>query len=284
MNVCLMSNVQNVIKPTSPPSVHTKCVLPAEWRVNLSPVGNGGDLYFLPPSHVAKESFQHSESKAIWKQLESASVRSHHDTRRCFADFLTMTVCDLSGGQMEDEYLKTVERYSEGEKGNRACDYMANAFGELVNAMEETRADILGDLYMGGVSFGENGQFYTPEHICTLMAQISMPDNSGQRVLDPACGSGRTLLAAADINRHNEFYGVDVDHRCVQMTAINLALRNLYGYVIHGNSLTNETWRAYRTGFNGKGVLKELKIEECPPIVRQAVERSPEPGKQLALF
>tara|TARA_R110002072_G_scaffold179059_1_gene335065 strand:+ start:127689 stop:128207 length:519 start_codon:yes stop_codon:yes gene_type:complete len=171
-----------------------------------------------------------------------------------------MSVCSLSGGQMEAEYLQVVEKYSEGEKGDRACDYLANAFGALVNAMEETRADIIGDLFQGGVTFGENGQFFTPEPITILMAQMQMSDKGGQRVLDPACGSGRTLLAVADVNRHNEFYGVDVDHRCVQMTAINLALRNLYGYVIHGNSLTQEQWRAYRTGFNWSASLKLIHM------------------------
>lgn len=173
---------------------------------------------------------------------------------------------------MEDEYLKTVARYAEGDKDDRACDYLANAFGALINAMEMTKADILGDLYMGGVSLGENGQYFTPEHMCDMMAQMSMPDKSGQRVLDPACGSGRTIMAASKVNRNNEFHGIDIDHRCVQMAALNLALHNLYGYVIHGNALTDEVWRIYRTGFNGKGFIKEVEIDKAPPIIQKMAE------------
>lgn len=45
------------------------------------------------------------------------------------------------------------------------------------------------------------------------------------------------LQAAADLQPRWEFVDQDVDLRCVRMTAINLELRNLYGYVIWGDSL-----------------------------------------------
>ena len=246
-----------------------------------------GGPYFLPLSIVARLDFTLPESKEVWKHLESASARSSHNTRQIFEDFLTMTVCSLSGGQMEDEYMKLVPRYSEGKNGDRAIDYFPKACGTLIEAMEKTRQDILGDLFQGGVTFGENGQFFTPECICKLMAQMSVSaDDTGKRILDPACGSGRTLLAAADVNPRNEFYGVDVDHRCVQMTAINLALRNLYGWVIHGNSLTREEWTAYRTGFNGTGVIQRVERQEAPEPVRETIDEAvaSTKGEQLLLF
>ena len=46
------------------------------------------------------------------------------------------------------------------------------------------------------------------------------------------------LLAAARIQPNWQFIGQDVDSRCVHMTAINLGLRNRYGHVVYGNSLT----------------------------------------------
>jgi N-6 DNA methylase len=237
-----------------------------------------------------KEYFSLPESKAVWNHLETASMRSHHNPRQAFEDFLTMTVCSLSGGQMEDEYMALVPRYSEGVKGKRAIDSFPEAFGALIEGMEKTRQDILGDVFQGGVTFGENGQFFTPDHLCRVMAQMNMSaEDTGKRILDPACGSGRTLLACADINPNNEFYGQDVDLRCVQMTAINLALRNLYGWVIWGNSLAMEERMIYRTGFNGKGVIQKIEPEECPEPVRAIIEE-PEtvipagPAKQLSLF
>ena len=58
------------------------------------------------------------------------------------------------------------------------------------------------------------------------------------------------------------------------MTAINLALRNLYGHVIWGNSLANERRLIYRTGLIPPGVVREIPIEECPAAVQQTANES----------
>ncbi len=188
-----------------------------------------------------------------------------------------MTVCALSGSQMEEQYLATVKKHSAGKPGKRGCDSIARAFGVLVNAMEETRQDILGDLFQGSISYGEAGQFITPEPICQMMARMTLGEDDDQQagtrrtVCDPCCGSGRMLLAAADVRPHWEFVGQDIDLRCVRMTAINLALRNLYGYIIWGNSFKNEQRLVYRTGFNLKGFIREVPLESCPaPVQEQA--------------
>lgn len=113
------------------------------------------------------------------------------------------------------------------------------------------------------------------------------------------------LLAVSDLRPHWEFVGQDVDLRCVRMTAINLSLRNLYGYVIWGNSLGLEKRLVYRTGFNLRGVIREISIKDCPAPVQQATaeptvvatqnslndpvasnydDAPATPGKQLQLF
>jgi len=145
---------------------------------------------------------------------------------------------------MEDEYLQAIERHKEGKKGNRGVDKLAEMFAVMVDITDRTREDIIGDLFQGGITYGEKGQFLTPTPICQMMAQMSLPsektDLDGRRsVNDPACGSGRMLLASAEIQPNWHFVGQDVDLRCVRMTAINLALRNHYGHVVWGNTLTN---------------------------------------------
>lgn len=174
---------------------------------------------------------------------------------QAFEDFLVLTVCALSGGRMEEQYLAIAGRYTAGEPGKRGIDLLASTFGKLVSLIEETRADILGDLFMGAITFGENGQFYTPEGVTDLLAQMA---GTGATVFDPCCGSGRMLLSAATLNARRTFVGQDIDMRCVRMTAINLALRNLYGYVIWGNSLTAEQRLVYQTGFDGVGFIREV--------------------------
>jgi hypothetical protein len=201
---------------------------------------------------------------------------------------------------MEDQYLAVVKKHSEGIPKKRGCDSLGQMFGAMVDAMEETRdnmRDILGDLFQGAITYGEAGQYMTPECLTRLMAQLSIGDTEDdpgcvRTVCDPCCGSGRMLLAVAEQNRHWHFFGQDVDLRCVRMTAINLALRNLYGYITHGNSLTLEEKLVYRTGFDGRGFLREVPIESCPEPVRQAVaeptrplaEGTPVPRTQLRLF
>ena len=62
----------------------------------------------------------------------------------------------------------------------------------------------------------------------------------GQTVIDPTCGSGRMLLAAAKRNRHALFYGADLDVTCCKMTLINMLFNSLTGEITHMNSLSNE--------------------------------------------
>lgn len=185
-----------------------------------------------------------------------------------FEDWISMGVCALAGGTMEDEYLAIVQKYAAGEKGKRPVDQLAAAFGRLVSLMTETRADILGDLFQGAITYGERGQYFTPENLCDLMAQLTVADDvgAGAKVCDCCCGSGRMLLAAAKINPHRLFIGQDVDLRRVKITAINLALNNLAGYTIWGNSLANERKLAYQTGFNGRGAIRQVPAEEMPTV------------------
>jgi type I restriction enzyme M protein len=59
--------------------------------------------------------------------------------------------------------------------------------------------DIQGDVYEMLLSeiatAGKNGQFRTPRHIIKLMAELVAPQ-LGQRIADPACGTGGFLLGA----------------------------------------------------------------------------------------
>jgi hypothetical protein len=224
---------------------------------------------------LPKEQFLYSETKPVFDLIEETSRRSGVSRAQAFEDYLHMSVCALSGGQMEEQYMATVKKHSEGKPGKRGCDSIAQAFGALVDAMEKTRYDILGDLFQGSITYGEAGQFLTPEPVCQMMAAMTVSDltdeesSSRKTVCDPCVGSGRMLLAVADLKPHWEFVGQDVDLRCVRMTAINLALRNLCGYVVWGNSLGLEKKLVYRTGFNLRGVIREIPIDKCTAPVQQ---------------
>ncbi len=168
-----------------------------------------------------------------------------------FADFLEMSVCALSLGAMESRYLEIVGRYDKHE-----VNLMADAFAALVIEMDdngEGLRDIFGDFYMEHISHGHNGQFFTPEHICELMARVQGEIENGSRILDCACGSGRTLLAAAKINRNATFYGADVDRNCAMMCLINQCVNGLMGEVAWMNSLTNEFFGVWQLQLHPTG-------------------------------
>jgi len=213
--------------------------------------------------------------------LDDAATRSRRSRSQTYDDFLTLSMCALSGGQMEEEYLEVAAKYVEGEQGKRSIDLLADTFGQLILIMEETRADVLGDFFTGAITFGENGQFFTPNHITDMMAK--MVGNGEGNVFDPCCGSGRMLLSASEVNRNREFFGQDIDLRCVKMTAINLSLRNLYGFVIWGDSLLGQTGEqklVYRTGFNGRGFIEEVPKDKYPVIQRPEPEKGFETERQ----
>src|SRR5712691_6945010 len=123
---------------------------------------------------MAKEQFFHPESADLLKTLDEAARRSGVSRGQAFEDFLHMAVCAMSGGRMEEQYMAVVKKHSEGKKGLRGCDSIAELFAKSIAAMEteETRGemkDILGDLYEGAITYGEAGQFFTPMSLARLM-------------------------------------------------------------------------------------------------------------------
>jgi hypothetical protein len=227
---------------------------------------------------LSREQFSYPATPSLFKKLEQLSQRSGVSRGNAFEDWLTAMVCALAAETKEGEYLAMVERHKAGKEGKRGIDLMGQMFGELVNAMSESDADILGDLFQGSITYGEAGQYFTPESVTKLLAQMTIdPDarpTDGKPILinDPCCGTGRMLLEAANINSHAELVGQDIDARCTKITAINLGLRGRYGWVLCGNSLSGETKFAYRIGSfynetpNGlrRGVIRDVPPEQTP--------------------
>ncbi len=218
---------------------------------------------------MAREQFTIAASQSIVDLFDRTSNQTGLSRGQVFEDFLTMTRCALAGQTMEEEYLATVAKgYAKGEEGSRGIDTITQAFGQLIVAMDETKQDVLGDIFTGAITYGERGQFFTPDSVCDLMGALTVPmDRTAepQSICDPACGSGRMLLSVGKRQPHWEFTGQDVDHRAAQMTAINLGLNGLRGWAVWQNTLTLECHRVYKTGFNlAGGVIREVSAETSP--------------------
>ena len=181
-----------------------------------------------------------------------------------------------------------VERHKGGKTGKRGIDLMPEMFADLIAAMDRNESDILGDLFQGSITYGESGQYFSPQSIARLLAELSVDPDAhpveGRPVYisDPCCGTGRMLLEASNINPHAELIGVDIDARCAKISAINLGLRGRYGWVVCGNSLSGETQFAYRVGSffhespNGlrRGVIRDVPPELAPVMMATEHVRS----------
>jgi len=156
----------------------------------------------------------------------------------------------------------------------------ASLLVEAINIIEQLFVEIEKDANEGGQSFqdiqgdvyelllseiasaGKNGQFRTPRHIIKLMAELVAPQ-LGQRIADPACGTGGFLLGAyqyilTDLVRKNDpaklnkdedgferatmsavlteqvkdilqdsFYGFDIDTTMVRLGLMNLMMHGI---------------------------------------------------------
>lgn len=114
--------------------------------------------------------------------------------------------------------------------------------------------DSLGRLYEVITSQNKSsmlGQYFTPAPICEMMADIVVSESRQEfvTVFDPACGSGRLGMAAANkaMKLQSPVYSsnVDIDPICAKMTAVNLALNGNVGEVLcmNGLGLTDESYR-----------------------------------------
>jgi type I restriction-modification system DNA methylase subunit len=187
-------------------------------------------------------------------------------------------------GVHETRYLKIVERYKTSDKmPNRPIDHFSDAFGALCEKINETGTDCLGEIFEKEITYGEHGQFFTPEPVADIVAQIiDAPSHNeeGRKVTcDPCCGSGRMLLAAHKANPAVFLVGVDLDPRCAKMCALNLLFRGLDGDVYHGDSLAAKmttVWTVKAGGF-----VIEYDLPETPQSIKNYAEEKMEQMKLL---
>ena len=133
--------------------------------------------------------------------------------------------------------------------------------GMVSDEMDKGRFfDLFGQLYeqmfLLKSKASAKGQFFTPDSLCRLMADITDADveekvsNRGHvRVNDPACGSARTLLAhfmaktSKDHSLAGHYYyeAADIDLPTCKMAACNMMIHGMQGKVVCQDQLSLPT-------------------------------------------
>jgi hypothetical protein len=76
-------------------------------------------------------------------------------------------VCALAAEAKEQEYLGHGRTPQEGQTREEGSGPDEPNARRLRCSMEQQDADILGDHYQGSITYGEAGQYFTPEWVCS---------------------------------------------------------------------------------------------------------------------
>ena len=203
------------------------------------------------------------------------SFAYRYDLRPVFDDLLTMSICataQIPGAgksHYEDLYMKTIAKYAKDDLRYQFPKLFAQLVLEMELRVKDTQGnDVLGEYYEQNFCRKGSGQFFTPMHVCHFMAHSICGDSKHleetRRVLDPTCGSGRMLLAARHcMGTGHEYYGIDLDHTCVKMTALNLFLNGMFhSEVMWADALSPDDFRmSYVISFLPFGIF-QIKDKE----------------------
>lgn len=173
-------------------------------------------------------------SSNLERAIDAMGLGSGKNFSDLFSDFLEMGLGLLCNNPSESQQRLLKDTFNNQKKK----ELFFEAFKAYGDACEGYR-DPLGDMFMERISHGHNGQFFTPDDLCKMMAGIVGCD--GGSINDPCCGSGRTLLAGLEASRMKgkepEIYGNDISYTAAQMCLMNLLYNSARGAVSCGDSL-----------------------------------------------
>ena len=225
----------------------------AGQRAELS-VELGGDGCVARIKHVGTVN---EREKAFLKLFDQLTYS--RSGWQVWEDLMTVMACSICNAvdRRKEPFERREKQYERAIKDLGGVDIPAQMFGMITMALEENpNQDFLGRLYMN-LNLGSHwhGQFFTPYHVCEMMAKMQIGDGCQAEiekkgylsVCDMCVGAGAMLIAAATAFRENNvnyqtsalFIGQDIDPVVAKMAYIQLSLLGCPGYITVGNSLTN---------------------------------------------
>lgn len=183
----------------------------------------------------------------IVKVIQQAS--GGHSVYEIFSDWIHLLALEISVAVdwrtkefREEEWGTVWSRYS-----NKEREAMAKATAHLIEAFEEEPEDVLGWCHMHLETSSKSlGQFFTPYHLCELMAKISLDSTDDySSMAEPSCGAGGNIIAmlcelkrrGINYQKEVDIVAQDLDWRCVYMCYVQLSLIGAKAIVVQGDTL-----------------------------------------------
>lgn len=207
--------------------------------------------------------------RPLEKLIMDFSYTNGYDPLDVFRDFLTYIIHGFSPGAPPLHSWK-YKRQQNATFMNMVIEWTQLMQRKIRDDMDWY--DPFGDLYMSLASRGtqqSQGQFFTPVHICNLMVMctdMGEGRQTGQRIGDPTCGSGRLLLAYHVRHLGNYLVAEDINRTCCLMTVCNMLIHGCVGEVICHDSLNPKDF------VDGWKVNPMLTLTGIPTIKRMNME------------
>jgi type I restriction enzyme M protein len=123
--------------------------------------------------------WKHFDANAMFKHVNEVVFPFikdlHNGTDVLYSEYMKDATFMIPKPSLLQEAVSIIDEIEIGEKPDVQGDIYEHLLGELKTA-------------------GKNGQFRTPRHIIRMMVEIADPD-IGQKICDPACGTGGFLIA-----------------------------------------------------------------------------------------
>lgn len=133
------------------------------------------------------------------KNMTSAEERLNHIRNNVFPFIKTMNGTDSSFTQYMSNAVFIIQKPALLSEAIDKVEEIFEAIAEDAAEGKQSFQDIQGDVYemlLKEISqAGKNGQFRTPRHLIKLVAELVAP-RLGDKIADPACGTGGFLLGA----------------------------------------------------------------------------------------
>jgi Type I restriction-modification system methyltransferase subunit len=196
------------------------------------------------------------DCKEIGKILDRYAYKNGHDGSSIWNEWLEW-MCNAFEWQTINE--KGFECSLLAAKNDNEDYYLAMvSYFEFAyeKILADGGCDALGNIYencyKSSYKASSTGQFFTPEHVCDMMALIvKSKDCNEDKIIthsDCCCGSGRLMISEwkfCDKYAKNLFAAGDIDDTSVHMSAMNFMVNGMVGYVEKRNALTQEWYYGY---------------------------------------